>query len=534
MPTEAKVLPRPEIPESNGGRDRADASFKSFAAATLLIVAIGLALRLWNIDFGMPQLYHPDENKKYLIVDSILDGKEQNFRSHPLIHPGFMVTITGEACRAAIAMGMPRTRQNIVLVGRILAAIFSAAAIAAAALLAAALFNRRAGVLAAAIVAFSPVHVAHGRYLKEDAFVDLFVMASLAGAAWWLTSEGGPRRKWGLVVCAAAAGLAAGTKYHAAVITIFLAGYFWMSDRATRKERVWFTAIVCIAFSLGAIMLLLNARHIWNEVGYAVVRGAQSRHTKAPMPIYRRPDLGFFFLFHGINWGLGWPLAALGICGVIRGIRARRTHPVMWLAAMVALLWYFSAELTTLKRAPDCERYVLPCIAILAVLASGFIMSLRWKYWPAIGWVCVGMLAAESVAMTYSMKPDTRELAARWIFAQTNGKPCKLAFPEGSMAYQPDHTLLPGYRYAGMKYKGTHFSLREAKDAEILLIVHFTSDRYDKYRKLDPEMAKSLKKLRKKFPYAKIFEKPGYAQNGFHNPTIEVRFKKPFTEPASI
>jgi 4-amino-4-deoxy-L-arabinose transferase-like glycosyltransferase len=353
-----------------------------------------------------------------------------------------MVSITAEACRGAIRMGMPESASNIILVGRVLATLFSVATIAVTALLGAALFTRRAGLMAGAIVTFSPVLVAHSRYLKEDAFLTLFIMASLLGAIWWTTAESSTRRRWALVLCAAGAGLAAATKFVGFFIPPLMLWYQF-TRKCSRKELAGFALIACGAFALGAIMLVTNLQYIGHEVSFALLRGANSDGDNSPLPVYRRPDWGIFFLTHGVNWGLGWPLTVFAIWGIARGIRSRRAQPAAWLLAAATLLWYFSTEMTTLKRAPDTERYILPCIPMMAVLAGGVLMSLRWKHWPAVGAVLVCALGAESAAMTHSIRTDTRDLAARWLFEQTKGQPITFAFPYSSGNYLINRALLP-------------------------------------------------------------------------------------------
>jgi hypothetical protein len=76
------------------------------------------------------------------------------------------------------------------------------------------------------------------------------------------------------------------------------------------------------------------------------------------------------------------------------------------------------------------------------------------------------------------------------------------------------------------------YRFRALRNVDVLTISHFSTDRFENFRRLSRNTVKDIQKMRKKFPYAKIFEKPWYARNGFHNPVIEIRFKEPFVEPA--
>lgn len=505
-----------------------------FAIAVCLLMAAGLALRLWNIDFAIPSFYHPDEEKKVSIIGRYLEHRDQDFAMHPVEHPGLMIGMAANAVRIAGLFGVPRTPTNILIVGRIAAAVCLTAMIALTALLGAALYNRRAGVLAGAIAAFSPELVIHSRYLKEDAFMMVFIVAGVLGAVWWIQCESGPRRIWALLFCAAGCGFAAAGKWVGFfVLAVVLIDALFIR-RVPAREWIVFLFVAFAVFLLGATMLVTHPGQLWNDFGFAMFRGAKPEGGDSPMTIFSRHDLGTFFLFHGINWGLGWPLAIVAIWAVVRAILSRRMQPAARLVALVALVWYFTADMTTLKRAPDVERYVIPCLPFLAALAAGLIMNLRWRYWPAVAYVLVLILAIHSAAITHSLKPDTRELAAKWLFELCNGKPGRIAFVNGPSIYTPDINLLPGATAINLPLvmQNLHYDIVPVSNADVLAISDYTTGRYENYPRMNPQPVRDLKKLRDEFPYAKIFRKPWYAHIGFHNPVIEIRFRTPIMESA--
>lgn len=508
-------------------------SSKRFALAVSMLTLAGLALRLWNIDFGLPDPYHPDEKKKFTNVVQSLGGQNQNFANHPFAHPGLMIGMATGAVRVAGAMGMKPDIGNVLLTGRILAALCLTLTIVASALLASALYDRRAGVLAAAIAAFSPVAVVHSRYFKEDAFITPFIVASLLFAAWWIRHENTPRRIWTLAACAVAAGFAFASKYIGIVVPIVLLAFLFIV-RSTPREKIVFTLASLLAFALGSAMLFEHPGEIWGELQYAFQRGSQSGLTDAPLPIYHRRDLGTFFIFNGINWGLGWPLTIVGLWATARAVRLRRAQPAVWLVALMTIVWYFCSELTTLKRAPNSERYILPCIPLMGVLAAGFIMNLRWRRWPAIAWLLVAALAIHSVALTWSLKPDTRELAAQWYNQHKGGKR-DLAIVNGPSAYTINTSMISGTRIIPLPWmpKHAHFETAPAERADAVSISEYTTARFENFAGMSPRPVRDLQKLRDEFPYAKIFKKPWYAQMGFHNPRIEIRFRTPMTETSA-
>lgn len=503
--------------------------FCFFAAIAALAIA-GLALRLWNIDFGLPECYHPDENIKVCVINCSLSRGSLDDIQHPLTHPGFMVSAAAGFSRLAIGMGYPADRADIILYGRILAALFGAATILAVAALGATACNRRCGLLAAAIVTFSPAHVVHSRYLKEDVFLALFVALALVGAAWWLGE--GARRRRGVLICAAAAGLAAACKFVGLMMIPMMLAFFSLGGRSSRRERFLFLLVAVAAFALGASMFLANIDLGWREFVYAVKRGSLEEWNDVAMPFYRWPDLGLYFLFHGINWGLGWPLAVIAAWGIACAVRRRGSRPCMWIIALMALAWYAMAELTTLKPNPDSERYIVPCIPPLAVLAAGVVMGARASYWRVLGWCFVAVMAVQSLALSHSIRDDTRKMAARWI-RQIEPKPCAIACVGRIDAYRFDRQPLKGYRIAVVTQEKPKLRIRlsGADKNEVLVISHFVTDRFERFRGHNRKIKRDLERLRAMFPYAVIFKKPWYARMGFHNPVIEVRFKHPVQDP---
>ena len=88
--------------------------------------------------------------------------------------------------------------------------------------------------------------------------------------------------------------------------------------------------------------------------------GSQDNLT---LHFFEWPDLGTYFLFHGVGWGVSWPIALLSIAAIVVTWRRRDTEPALAHDRAAAVLWYAVAEATPLKRGGDVERYVVPCAA---------------------------------------------------------------------------------------------------------------------------------------------------------------------------
>ena len=514
------------------------------------LCGIGLLLRLWNIDFGLPLIYHPDEIKKYDMITWLLNGMGVDYRINPLIHPGLMVNLVASVCRVRKALGFSTSQPvEIILTGRMVAAVLGAATIWPVGMLASSIFNRWAGLIAAAAVTFAPLHVIHSRYLKEDIFLTFFVVLSMLGLVLWIQGSESSRRrfKW-LMLAAAAGGFGAASKYVGLIMPVLLFLYLVRHEKLRKVEWVILLAVLAAAFSLAAPQLVMGGRNSYIEMSRATSRGTPFGGNATALHIYQWPDWGTHFLFHGLGEGLNWPLTVVSIWGVVLALRARRSMRAASWTALAVLAWYFTTELTTIKRENDAERYILPCVPLCAVLGAGLMTSwrpnrlLRWTFprmlsgrvWSILPIPLILTSVVHSGLISYAIKNDTRQMAAQWLMAHGPQTPYRFAMmsysnfnldfdsittPKISYTQLPNELARPGDK------KKMYRILRKV---QALTLSEFYSSRYERFPHHSRDQIKYLKKLRKQFPHDVIhFRKPFYMKGGFHNPDIEIRFKEP-------
>ena len=104
MPTEAPPEAKPQ-PAAFVVRPAPPLRF--YALLTALFVA-GLLLRLWNIDFGLPMIYHPDESKKSTLINMLQNGQELNEEVNALTHPGLMINLVACLRRVLRPLALPQ------------------------------------------------------------------------------------------------------------------------------------------------------------------------------------------------------------------------------------------------------------------------------------------------------------------------------------------------------------------------------------------------------------------------------------------
>ncbi len=78
--------------------------------------------------------------------------------------------------RRLAQFGAALDSSSIILAGRALVALVGSLTVFPTAALARTLFGRAAGLFAGAVLAFSPLHTLHSRYMKEDVYLTFWVV----------------------------------------------------------------------------------------------------------------------------------------------------------------------------------------------------------------------------------------------------------------------------------------------------------------------------------------------------------------------
>ncbi|MBX0327182.1 phospholipid carrier-dependent glycosyltransferase [Oscillochloris sp. ZM17-4] len=202
--------------------------------APLLIFALALAPRLWALGWGLPYVEHPDEPALVeTVVRMVRDG---SLNPRTFLYPSLSYYLLAAAARLHLAWGESvglygsaqdlvartytfTTQPQLYLWLRAVTALLGALTAPLLYLLGSQMFDRRAGLLAAAALALSRFHIEHSHYITTDAPTGLWVTLALLGA--WDVARRGSWR--GYLIGALGTGLAAGTKYNAGVVGLALA-----------------------------------------------------------------------------------------------------------------------------------------------------------------------------------------------------------------------------------------------------------------------------------------------------------------------
>lgn len=395
-----------------------------------LLIILGLGLRLWGLWWGLAgggEALHPGE-WVWQIIDSLsFDNPSyrgiwtQTFFSLAALIMGAVNTVAAWVMQWLGDYNHPEALLlSARMAGRLTVALMGAAQVGLAYLLGRRLFESvGAGLMAAALVAVSPLLVAHGHFLSLDAPLGLMVLLCL-----WITTRAmDDPRAGGWVLVGLALGLTITTKASGIVMApLALVGYL-AAARANRpgKLRSLFlwplallagTAVGLILGYPGFVIDLQEASQVvYQSVdqppGVALGLGAYAAQRA-------RECLAVF------TQAIGWEFAVLWLAGLALIVRAKRPAP--WLTAAFPLL-YLPLSLVLLTGSVESLQAVwVPAALVVAAWPLVALCRRLPGYWtPVAAAVGLGLLVCafplwRSLGVNYLFwSPESRTLAKAWI-----------------------------------------------------------------------------------------------------------------------
>jgi 4-amino-4-deoxy-L-arabinose transferase-like glycosyltransferase len=385
-----------------------------------LIFAIALALRLWGIDHGLPAVFNPDEASHFVPravrLHQIGGFDPGYFLNPPLITYVFYVVFAiwfgGSDGVAAVAASDPAAPY---LVARVVVAVMGAIGVVVVYLVGRVLIDRRAGLVAATLMAvsFLPVHWSH--FATNDVAAMVAGTVSLLGSVIVLKSH----HLGGYVLAGVGLGLAIGTKYTAGVVILALlaAAIIHWRDEHGRAVIGLLVAGACsiAAFLLAVPTLVTDSQAVLDDL----LRLNPSGGTGPK--IGQAQESGHLYYGWVLTWGIGWPACALAVVGAAWTVIRNRTMAAVLLPAPILYIAFMGGQ------AAFFGRWLLPVLPFVLLLAALGAVRLTDAITERRGWSPTPILALVTVAMclqsvihvvhmnTLLGRTDTREEAVDWM-----------------------------------------------------------------------------------------------------------------------
>jgi 4-amino-4-deoxy-L-arabinose transferase-like glycosyltransferase len=400
-------------------------------AAGLVLAALllaGLWLRLWSIDHGLPYVYNPDEELHFVPV-AVEFFRSGSFNPGYFENPPALTYFLYLVFKVRFLAGFPFGGDGFArafaadptaatLTGRVVVALLGVLAAAVAYWAGRRFYDRRVGLIAAALLALCFMPVFYSKQALNDVVTMVPLAVALVGCL--LVLERGRWFDWALA--GGAVGVATATKYTAGamLVTVAVAGLIRLRDRRDSFEDVvWGGTLAGIAFGLA--FLVLNPYAVLDFQEFRSQVGGQSAQAGAAGKLGQADVPGWTYYVWTVSWGLGvLPLLAV-IGGAVAALRADWRRGLLLVAFPVLLFLFLGAQ------ARYFGRWFLPAYPMLAVLAglgavrAAELFSARWPRLraaalPAVAALLVvqGVFASVRVDGVLA-NDDTRTLARRWL-----------------------------------------------------------------------------------------------------------------------
>ena len=406
------------------------------AAATLFVGAailpVAAMARLWGIHFCLPHpRCRPDEDA----ISAIAGGlRLADLNPHVFNYPALFMLVVAmvlfmlPSLERLLHKAMPfhfrplldgaSTTTIHYMVARVLTAAAGIASVWVVFRIALRLFDRTAALSAAALLALAFLHVRDSHYGVTDVPMSFMVLIAFLYVVRF--AESGVKRD--VAIAGVTAGLAASTKYNAALIAlpalfaIFGSGPGTKSIRARVADAATFVVLMVAAFVCTSPYSVLDFRHFSADVL------SDAQHLLGGHGV----SVGRGWVYHAtttLRYGVGAPMLVAGVTGVL--LLTIRNPRKGVLVALFPVSYYvlLGSGYTVFT------RHMIPVVPFLCLTAGYFIaesadwlaMRVRRPQWRA-ALVTLGVIGAlwpsvRSVVMfdVLIARTDSRLLARRWV-----------------------------------------------------------------------------------------------------------------------
>jgi hypothetical protein len=499
-------------------------SCANFNSLLFLLVLFAGMIRFYGIDFGLPYNYHPDEVPKFNAIMNMRAAGDLNPRY--FLHPSLLLYSTygmNSILRFFYAFD-GQWSDTLIFSGRIVSASAGTITVLLTGLTACMLWGRLCGLLSALLLAFTPLHVTVSRYVKEDALLTFFVMLCV-----FLIVYSVRRSKPSVLLLAGlAAGFSAGVKYTGAVTGALIVLSPWLKSQSFKPDKTYlkFALRACFLVPIGFI---LSTPYSVLDLG-TFIKGFsyEKNHMEEGHGTVIDPwsQLWMYHVVRSLIPGFQYLPLIIALIGA--GAFFRKKYFWGWFLICGLLIFYLPAEYVKAKPAPQPERYVVPCLPFLSILAATFLA----KFYNAnkgvdrlIVVLLILLTPVLSIYRTFALaseiRTDSRDTMRSWISTHIPADTHILVDWKAyapflddlnlKVEYLPQQQIIPSLSVKSLKQSG----------ADYLLVTSLFYDRYLVQPNVPPLMRLHIEGLFDNFKTVAEVT-PKYGTYGFHNPTLKL------------
>ena len=397
---------------------------------------MGMAVRIYGIDFGLPYSYHDDEDR---LVHHALAFGMGDLNPHYFNYPSFLMYLLFAVYSGfyvfARVFGIVASAFDFSLmfftdptpfyiIGRTITVLFGTATLFLVYLIGKRLYSRTAGLVAALIMAVMPVHALSSHYITTDVPMTFFVTAA-AYFSVRILEEGRAKH---YILAAVMTGLAAGSKYNGVLAAVFILAAHVVRMKGLRsrvrslieKKLVLAGLIVVITFFVVSPFCFLDFNTFVKDLRFDSLHVRKGVYGTSSGVTWAR-YAGVLFTDELYSWPhpLINPAGVLLLSGIVYALYRRgQKEAVVGLFPLVFFAVIGSWSVVN-------RKYILPLLPSCAVFSGMLFAGLcggvsRQRLRRTAAWVCLILLLAvpfrNCVLNAYVMsREDTRTMARKWI-----------------------------------------------------------------------------------------------------------------------
>ncbi len=389
------------------------------------IVALAAALRLWRLDYGLPQFLFPDETKYIRLATNYLKDHRVSNPHYFLNPPAFSHVVLATVALLDTLSVPIQERHQLVMVSRFLSALFGTASVWLLFLVGKELSGRKVGLAAASFLAVNFMGVRSSHQGVNDMMMLFLLLLSVycfvRGASGGI---GASKLHRGLVLAAFLGGIGVSTKYNGAIGLLPLAAFVllrWGRCIRTGPQGQQWPSILREAGVLSGLLVAgLLAGNPWILVTPQEVWGGFLAQVDVASECWPGQELTPMSLqvARALAQASGIPILLLSVSGLVPVARGR--HLALQLITVMTLVYltYFAFLSHALF-----ARFLIPALPGLCLLAAigvdllDPLVTARLRTVLFVGLVGLSLSQPLFNSLRYLWiisHPDTRTFAAQW------------------------------------------------------------------------------------------------------------------------
>jgi hypothetical protein len=371
------------------------------------ILLAGFALRIWNIDYGLPYVWSFDEGHHFAsraVRMFFGGGFDTDYFDNPATY-AYLIHFVLRGMYAAPLLPFELETGNVSsdfyvnpteiwITARVLAAVLCMAGVAAVYAAGARIWERREGVVAAALLCFAFLPVAYSRVAVTDVGALMGVAIALLGAVRAL--EDG-RLRW-YAVAGAAAGIAIAFKYTAGLVLLPVGVAALARLRGDPRA-----AVAGLLLAAGLALAVFVAGNPYVVLDFAEFRNdvLDQAEVAADFEKPGQGGSGFGYYLESLTWGFGWLALVAAAAGAVLELRRDVWRGLLLLSMPVALFAYLAFQ------SRYFGRWLLPAYPVLALLAA-VALARAAELVPRVSWRAAALAGLTAVVLVQPVAADIR------------------------------------------------------------------------------------------------------------------------------